>query len=187
MTLSRIIYAILLMITVYSAYYLYGTSRITAIQVTPDLELPALSGQFVDNTSFTEKGVRSYRVTSQYLDHYAKSGDTVFEYPVLYIYRDGETQEWEVTADRGVLTKDQVLTLYDNVLAKNLLPDASFDTMATQKLFIKLDNRDFWADTAVMLLGPTFETKGNAMEGNFADNVATLYNKVQGRYETLTP
>mgnify|MGYP001356955800 FL=1 len=187
MSLSRIIYAILLMIAAYSAYYLYGAGQVTAIQVTPDLELPALSGQNVDNTNYTESGVRNYRVVAQYLDHYAESGNTVFDYPVLFVYREGETKEWEITADRGILNKEQVLTLYDNVLAKNLLPDASFDTMATKKLFIKLDNRDFWADTPVLLVGPSFETKGNAMKGNFAENVATLFNKVQGRYETLTP
>lgn len=59
--------------------------------------------------------------------------------------------------------------------------------MATDKILIHLDNRDFWADNPVLLVGPTFETKGEAMKGNFAKNIATLYNNVQGRYETLTP
>jgi lipopolysaccharide export system protein LptC len=59
--------------------------------------------------------------------------------------------------------------------------------MATRELLIDLTDRNFWADTQVLLVGPLFETKGQAMKGNFRDNVATLYNKVQGRYETLTP
>ena len=80
-----------------------------------------------------------------------------------------------------------VLTLYDNVLAKNLLPDSGFDTMSTDVLGIQLDNRDFWADNQVTLVGPQFETVGQAMKGNFAENNAILYKHVQGRYETLTP
>ncbi|QSA19731.1 LPS export ABC transporter periplasmic protein LptC, partial [Vibrio furnissii] len=32
-----------------------------------------------------------------------------------------------------------------------------------------------------------FETRGQAMKGNFGNHSAVLYNHVQGRYETLTP
>jgi len=86
-----------------------------------------------------------------------------------------------------VLTKDHVLTLQSNILGKNLLPDSGFDTLSTDIIHIQLDNRDFWADNQVTLIGPQFETVGQAMKGNFADNTAILYNHVQGRYETLTP
>lgn len=187
MSLSRLLYTILILVAGYSAYYLFGVKDVEVIQISPNLELPALSGRNVDNASYNDYGVRSYRITSAYLDHYAVSGDTKFEYPVLYIYKDGELKEWEITADRGTLDKNHVLTLYDNVLAKNLLPDAGFDTMATDSLSIHLDNRDFWADNPVLLVGPTFENKGQAMKGNFGQNVATLLNHVQGRYETFTP
>jgi len=187
MSISRVFYTILLLVAAYSAYYLFGARNVEVIQVSPNLELPALSGQNVDNANYDDYGVRSYRITSAYLDHYAVSGNTNFEYPVLHIYKDGKNEEWQVTADRGVLDKNNILTLYDNVLAKNLLPNASFGTMTTDKLSIHLDNRDFWADNPVLLVGPAFENKGRAMKGNFGKNVATLFNHVQGRYETLTP
>ncbi|MDV7105938.1 LPS export ABC transporter periplasmic protein LptC [Vibrio sp. TH_r3] len=187
MNISRIFYTILVLIAVSSAYYLFGSKDTDVLQIDPNVELPALSGKNVDNTNYNDDGVRSYHITSSYLDHFAVSGETKFKYPILYIYKEGETKEWEVTADRGILDKNHVLTLYDNVLAKNLLPDASFDTMSTDKLSIQLDNRDFWADNTVLLIGPTFENKGQAMKGNFGQNVATLFNNVQGRYETLTP
>ena len=134
MSLSRIIYAILIMVATYSMYYLFGANNVDVVQITPDQELPALSGKGIDNINYDESGVRSYQISSAYLDHFAKSGDTTFEYPVLYVYKEGKVQEWQITADRGLLDKDHVLTLYDNVLAKNLLPDASFDTMATDKI-----------------------------------------------------
>ncbi len=37
------------------------------------------------------------------------------------------------------------------------------------------------------MIGTFFETEGQAMKGNFGTNNATLFNSVQGRYETLTP
>jgi lipopolysaccharide export system protein LptC len=52
---------------------------------------------------------------------------------------------------------------------------------------IKLENRDFWADNKVIILGPQFETQGDAMKGNFANHLAELYNKVNSKYETLAP
>ena len=187
MSIHRIFYAILVLIAASSAYYLFGSKDTDVLQTNPNVELPALSGKNVDNTNYNDSGVRSYHITSSRLDHFAVSGETKFEYPILYIYKEGETKEWEVTADRGILDKNHVLTLYDNVLAKNLLPEASFDTMSTDTLSIQLDNRDFWADSTVLLIGPTFENKGQAMKGNFGQNIATLFNNVQGRYETLTP
>jgi lipopolysaccharide export system protein LptC len=187
MSFIRIIYIILMIIAGYSVYYLYSGQGDELAQVSPSSEFPTLSGQNVDNVTYNESGVRSYRVVSKQLEHYAKSGNTIFEVPALSVYRNGKTEEWRITADRGVLDKDQILTLYGNVLAQNLLPDASFDTMATDKLLINLTDRNFWADSQVLLTGPDFETEGQKMKGNFGENTATLYEKVQGRYETLTP
>ncbi len=126
-------------------------------------------------------------ITSEYLEHFASSGDTVFQNPVLKVYREGSVQEWEIVADIGILDEDEILTLYDNVVGTNLLPESGFDTLHTDEMSIKLGNRDFWADNQVVLVGPQFETVGQAMKGNLADNTAILYNFVQGRYETLTP
>ncbi len=187
MSLSRIGYVILALITACSAYYLYGKHETKAVQVAPNLELPMFSGKKLSNTSYDSKGTRSHQISSSHLDHYAKSGDTIFEDPTLVIYRDGSTIEWRVTARRAILDDNQVLTLYDKVLMRNLLPGAAFDTMATEKLVIDFANRDFKAEQQVLLVGAQFETKGEAMKGNLELNTATLYNQVQGRYETLTP
>ncbi|MBU2897131.1 LPS export ABC transporter periplasmic protein LptC [Vibrio hepatarius] len=187
MSFSRIGYLILVFVISWSTYYLLERSQGYDIQVEPSTELPMFSGESLINTSYNEQGIRSYVITSVKLDHYSKSGDTIFDHPVLKVYKEGTTQEWQVTAERGVLDKDHVLTLYENVLAKNLLPESGFDTMSTDILNIQLDNRDFWADNQVTLIGPQFETVGQAMKGNFAENNATLYNNVKSRYETVTP
>ncbi|ANS84348.1 LPS export ABC transporter periplasmic protein LptC [Vibrio scophthalmi] len=187
MSLSRIGYLLLVVIIAISGYYLMTNKASYDIQVEPNVELPLFTGNDLTNTSYNKQGVRSYVIVSDKLNHYASSGDTVFEKPILRIYLNGDIQEWEITAGSGVLTKDHVLTLQSNILGKNLLPDSGFDTLSTDIMHIQLDNRDFWADNQVTLIGPQFETVGQAMKGNFADNTAILYNHVQGRYETLTP
>ncbi|WP_260261564.1 LPS export ABC transporter periplasmic protein LptC [Vibrio intestinalis] len=187
MSLARIGQLLLLLVIAVSAYYLTNSGDTYDIQVEPDTELPMFTGRNLKNTSYSEAGVRSYVITSTHLENYAKSGDTIFDKPVLKVYKQGSIQEWEITAEQGVLNSDHVLTLHHNVLGKNLLPDSGFDTLSTDTLSIQLDNRDFWADNQVTLVGPQFETVGQAMKGNFAENTAILYKHVQGRYETLTP
>ncbi|MFC5076446.1 Lipopolysaccharide export system protein LptC [Vibrio thalassae] len=187
MSVSRILYSLLAMISIGCAIYLYTKDESSTIQIVPDIELPAFSGVNVHNISYADTGIRSYTINSVHLEHFAQQGSTVFDSPVLSIYANGTTKEWEISADKAILDKDEVLTLYDNVLAQNLLPDSGFDTLSSQKMSIKLTNRDFWTDTKVIMLGPQFETHGEAMKGNFADNIAEVYNKVNSRYETLTP
>lgn len=187
MSISRLIYLLLFFVISWSCYYLYGQRENHAVQVAPNWELPMFSGQSLNNISYNSEGVRSYQISSSHLDHYAKSGETMFENPSLVIYRDGETIEWQVTARRAILDEEQRLTLFDHVQMKNLLPEASFEMLSTDKIEIDLSNRDFRADQQVLLIGPQFETTGEAMMGNLKTNTATLYNNVQGRYETLTP
>lgn len=187
MSLPRVGYLLLTFIICWCGYYLFDKHQSYDIQVAPNTELPMFSGESLVNTSYNEQGVRNYVITSVNLDHFAKSGDTIFYQPVLKVYKDGTTQEWQITAVRGVLGKDHILTLYENVVATNLLPDSGFDTLSTSVINIHLDNRDFWADNQVVMIGPQFETTGQAMKGNFAEKNATLYNHVQSRYETLTP
>ena len=187
MSLSRILYSVLAIVSIGCAYYLYTKDDSDVIQVSPDIELPAFSGINVTNTSYSNDGIRSYSITSDHLEHFSKKGETVFQKPVLRIFVDGSTQEWEISAAKAVLDREEVLTLYNDVVAHNLLPESGFDTLSTTQMSIQLDNRDFWADNSVLMLGPQFETRGAAMKGNFADNLAELYNKVNSKYETLTP
>ncbi|MFA0088447.1 LPS export ABC transporter periplasmic protein LptC [Vibrio sp. E150_011] len=187
MSLPRTLYAVLLMISLGCGYYLYSKEDSNVIQVTPNVELPAFNGKNLHNISYADNGVRSYSINSAYLEHFSKKGETVFDRPVLKIYVEGTTQEWEISAATAILDKKDVLTLYDDVIARNLLDESGFDTLSTDQMSIQLDNRDFWADTNVLMLGPQFETRGDAMKGNFADNLAELYNKVNSKYETLTP
>ncbi|EKO3772298.1 LPS export ABC transporter periplasmic protein LptC [Vibrio metschnikovii] len=187
MSLTRILYLCLFFVAAWSGYYLLDKDQSTAIQVTPNFELPMFSGKHLNNVTYNQQGVRNYEIISQHLDFYAESGNTTFEYPVLKVYRDGTAQEWQLTAKRGILTKQQVLILYDDVVAHNLLADSGFERLTTSKFSIQLDNRDFWSDSQVTLIGPQFETHGQAMKGNLSDHSAVLYNHVQGRYETFTP
>ncbi|WP_071196729.1 LPS export ABC transporter periplasmic protein LptC, partial [Vibrio cholerae] len=69
MSLSRIVYVLLLFIASWSLYYLLGQEQDSKIQVAPNLELPMFSGENLENISYDEQGIRNYVITSIHLDH----------------------------------------------------------------------------------------------------------------------
>ncbi|OBT17418.1 LPS export ABC transporter periplasmic protein LptC [Vibrio sp. UCD-FRSSP16_10] len=187
MTGSRIFQIVLIGIVCFSGYYLLVNQEQDVIQVAPNVELPMFTGRHVTNTNYDLDGIRNYKISSLKLDHYAQSGDTLFDNLIMYVYREGTTEEWQVVSDKAVLDKNNHLTLMGNVIATNLLPDASFETLTTNKMTIELDSKNFNSDVLVTLKGPQFVNTGQAMKGNLDDNTAVLFNHVKGIYEKAKP
>ncbi|CAM3019825.1 LPS export ABC transporter periplasmic protein LptC [Vibrio rarus] len=187
MTGSRIFQIVLVGVICLSGYYLLTNQEQQVIQVQPNKELPMFTGRFVTNTNYDLKGIRNYKITSEKLEHYAESGDTLFDNIVMYVYREGTIEEWQVVSDHAILDKNQHLTLKGNVIATNLQPDASFKTLTTDKMTIELDTKDFNSNDQVTLKGPQFVNIGQAMQGNLDKNEAELFNSVQGIYEKAKP
>ncbi|KEY90874.1 lipopolysaccharide export system protein lptC [Candidatus Photodesmus blepharus] len=183
MSLSRIVYVLLLFVIFCSAYYLLDKQKTFDIQIAPNQELPMFSSKRMENILYTENGIRSYIITSAHLNHFAE-GNTEFKFPVLDIYKKGQIQEWRVTANKATLSKNHILTLYDNVLVENLLNTSDVNIISTEKLSMELDNQNFWTNNEVTLTGHKFKTEGKAMKGNFSKKTALLY-KVQSRYENF--
>jgi lipopolysaccharide export system protein LptC len=186
MITPRWVQIVLIIVIAISGYYLLTGSESITKQITPNAELPEFSGHLVSDTNYATNGARNYRISASYLDHYAKSGDTVFENIVLLVYRDGDVVEWKVVSDRAVLDKKQHLRLQGNVQADNLLPESAFDHLLTESLVIELDSKEFYSDTEVTLKGTTFYNVGQSLTGSFETNQATLINQVKGVYE-ITP
>ncbi|GLR75832.1 LPS export ABC transporter periplasmic protein LptC [Aliivibrio sifiae] len=186
MTLKHLFMTILLMISTWSGYYLYYEYTKNGQQIVPDQQVPVFTGRNTSNNNYDENGVRNYQINAKALERFAKTGETNFTTPHLFVYQDGKVKEWEIISDIGVLNKKHVLYLSGNVIVKNLLPEAAFETMTTDSLTIELSTKDFMTEDVVNLVGPTFETTGVGMKGNFTSQQATLLKNVQGIYEAFT-
>lgn len=186
MTLKHLFITILLLISSWSAYYLYYESVKSDVQVNPDQKVPVFTGQDISNNNYNESGVRNYQINAKALARFAKTGETSFTAPHLFVFEHGETKEWEIRSDFGVLNNKHELYLTGNVTIKNLLPEAAFNTMKTDSINIKLTTKDFMTEDVVSLVGSTFETTGVGIKGNFAHQQATLLENVQGIYEAFT-
>ncbi|EPE37242.1 lipopolysaccharide export system protein lptC [Candidatus Photodesmus katoptron] len=184
MNLSHIVYIILILSASYSIYYLFEKKEEKINRyITSNKQIPMFRSKNMENIFYTEEGIRSHIITSKHLKYFPKSGETEFEFPVLKIYKNGQIQEWEISSDKALLYENRILTLYDNVLAKNLLVQSVFDVMSTKELNIELNNKNFWSHDHVVFIGQKFKIEGQEMKGNFIKNTAILSKKVKGQYE----
>lgn len=185
MTLQRLLCALLIVICAWFGYYLLEDRFKGDVQVEPDAEKPLFTGSIVTNTAFNESGMRSYQIDSDYLEHFSVSGDTDFDKPVLWVYRDGDNTEWRISSNTATLDKDQVLQMTGNVRIFNLLPESIMKVMQTDTLRLDLITKDFDTADHVVITGTGFQNEGTGMNGNMDRSVATLLNNVKGRYEAL--
>lgn len=198
MKLKSFIYTLLVIVIALSTYQLVKDDDIAEIVAPLSVEGPNFKSHNLVNTSYNDQGQREYTLYSDSMEYFSeenqgtiddKTGKTYFENPMMNIYAkvDSNIIEWKVTAKKGVIDKDKNLILTGDVLLDNQLPDASFDTLATQEMTINLNTKDFYSNVEVKMKGPLFTNTGQSIKGNFEQNIATLSNKVQGYYEQTTP
>lgn len=81
-----------------SVYRLAQDSNTDIIHIGDKTQTPEFTGINLLNTTYDENGTRSYRVYSDKMEYFSQTGKSYFDNPMMYIYREGETIEWKVTA-----------------------------------------------------------------------------------------
>ncbi len=137
----------------------------------------------MESTSYNAKGIRSYRLESEHIEHFQKIDETHFNEPVLWTYSDGKEEEWRVSSNFAVLEGNRTLVMTGKVRIFNLLPDAQIKVVTTEQLTLDLVTRDFWSDTETDITGVSLQTRGEKSKGNFGTHQMELIDQVKSRYE----
>ncbi|WP_120513418.1 LPS export ABC transporter periplasmic protein LptC [Photobacterium salinisoli] len=185
MTLNRLFCVVLVILCAWTGYYLLQKHWQQETLTAPDNEKPIFTGTGVKNTSYNEAGIRSYRIESDTLEYYNLSGNTEFQQPVIWVYKEGTESEWRISANHATLDKEHILQMSGNVRIFNLLPDSAINAIKTDTLRLDLISKDFDTPDPVTITGSAFQNEGIGMKGNMERSVATLMNNVKGRYEAL--
>ncbi|RXJ71922.1 LPS export ABC transporter periplasmic protein LptC [Veronia nyctiphanis] len=187
MTLQRFATLVLLVICSGLGYYLYNTHiAYQPQQVEPNAEKPLFAGEKVKSTSYDASGIRSYSIQSSSLEYYSKLGETHFNEPVLWTYKDGADEEWRISANFAVLKDKTLLEMTGRVRIFNLLPDAKIKVVSTESLTLDLAKQDFWTQDAIEIIGNGFQTEAASAKGNFGSYSIDLIGNVKSRYEPTT-
>ncbi|MCP5076608.1 MAG: LPS export ABC transporter periplasmic protein LptC [Psychromonas sp.] len=160
----------------------------------PDTTLPQLPEHHpsyiahqVDSTHYDQTGFLDRRIFADRATNYHSSDSTVFINPKVILYIKNEPGEkdtvWQLTANNGVLYKQEKLLLTDNVLVKNLSLDQQVQTMKSEEITIYLDTKEITSELLVTWLGPQMQQQGIGMWASLVteelivkDNIKAVYN-----------
>ncbi|OOF83276.1 LPS export ABC transporter periplasmic protein LptC [Rodentibacter ratti] len=158
---------------------------------------PDYIGQKMETTVFSPDGKKQYLALSDKVEYFSQNGKTNFTAPLVYLFDSAsdnqkqknetakllESQSWKLSAQKAVLTKDEILYLEGNVVAESLEPTSRLQLVETQSAVVNLKTQDITSDTMVKINGQNFHSTGLKMVGNLRQQVATLKEQVKTYYE----
>lgn len=162
---------------------------------------PDYIGDKMETTVFSPEGKKQYLALSDKVEHFSQNGKTNFVAPLVYLFDSAnnkqdsqndaskllESQSWKLSAQKAVLTKDEMLYLEGNVVAESLEPTSRLQRVETQSAVVNLKTQDITSDTTVKINGQNFNSTGLKMVGNLRQQVATLKEQVKTYYEISKP
>ena len=163
---------------------------------------PDYIGDKMETTVFSPEGKKQYLALSNKVEHFSQDGKTNFVSPLVYLFDSPtrnqeenkketakllEAQSWKLSAQKAVLTKDEMLYLEGDVVAESLEPTSRLQRVETQSAVVNLKTQDITSDTTVKINGQNFNSTGLKMVGNLRQQVATLKEQVKTYYEISKP
>ena len=151
-------------------------------------ESPEYIGHKMSTVVYSPTGKKQYLAVSDKVEYYNYDGHTNFERPLVYLFEieNQKTQQkdsWKLSADRAILTKDNMLYLKGNVIAETLLPQSKLQRIETEDAKVNLNTQDISSDNTVKINGQNFTSTGLKLTGNLQQQIANLKEQVKTYYE----
>lgn len=161
---------------------------------------PDYIGNKMETNVFSPEGKKQYLALSDKVEHFSTTGKTHFTQPLVYLFDANasqapksdsakllEAQSWKLSAQKAVLSKDEMLYLEGDVVAESLEPTSRLQRIETQSAVVNLKTQDINSDAQVKINGQNFHSTGLKMVGNLRQQVATLKEQVKTYYEISKP
>ena len=151
-------------------------------------ESPEYIGHKMSTVVYSPTGQKQYLAVSDKVEYYDYDGHTNFERPLVYLFeienqKTQQKESWKLSADRAILTKDNMLYLKGNVIAETLLPQSKLQRIETEDAKINLNTQDISSDNTVKINGQNFTSTGLKLTGNLQQQIANLKEQVKTYYE----
>lgn len=145
----------------------------------------------METTLYSVDGRKQYVATADQVEYFQQNGDTVFKFPVVYLFETAKdsnnlVRSWKLSADQAKIDNNKILYLDDNVAIESLLPESKIHSLKTSSAVVNLTTQDITSDTMVSVVGQSFTTTGKRLVGNLRQQVATLKEQVKTHYEIQT-
>ncbi|GJH42937.1 LPS export ABC transporter periplasmic protein LptC [Pasteurella canis] len=152
---------------------------------------PEYTGQKMRTTVFSPTGKKQYFASAESISHFTTSGKTHFQMPMVYLFdidtlntdSGNDKESWKLSANKAVLTKNNMLYLEGNVIAESLFTHSRLQRVETESAVVNLSTQDITSDTTVKIYGQNFHSTGLKLSGNLHQQIATLKEQVNTYYE----
>lgn len=134
---------------------------------------------------FNPAGELQHRIESIRMAHFSAIGLTELTEPryiTTIVDDEGNSQVWQLTADKGTYHNDERLELNDNVRITNIEGNAFIEALETEYLLIYLNTQEITTDRPVLVYGPQFQIRGQGLRANLEAQQLELINHVQTTY-----
>lgn len=130
------------------------------------------------------QGVRQYTLNAPHLEELPDDGGTEVNRPRFEIYRDADTRDWLIEAERGWLSTDQELVvLRQNVAAfRAATADQPPVTIHSRDLLYRPQPNLLSSDAAVRMSTPNSWLSGTGMRADLNTHRLRLLWNVRGEY-----
>ena len=151
-------------------------------------ESPEYIGHKMSTVVYSPTWKKQYLAVSDKVEYYNYDGHTNFERPLVYLFeienqKTQQKESWKLSADRAILTKDNMLYLKGNVIAETLLPQSKLQRIETEDAKVNLNTQDISSDNTVKINGQNFTSTGLKLTGNLQQQIANLKEQVKTYYE----
>lgn len=143
---------------------------------------PDFTAQVLRSVEFSIEGKIIRRTFADSMAHYGDLGMTMFTNPVIILYDDNAQATWKIQAKEGNFSSDDVATLRNDVVIKNMTKNDYIDVITTSYLQLELDDNLVRSDQLITITGDLFNQTGIGLEGDLKQEYMTILKQVKAIY-----
>ena len=143
---------------------------------------PDFTAKILRSVEFSIEGKIIRRIFADSMEHYGELGMTMFTNPVIIIYDENAQATWKIQAKEGNFSSDDVATLRNDVVIKNMNKNDYIDVITTSYLQLELANNLVRSDQLITISGDLFNQTGIGLEGDLKQEYMTILKQVKAIY-----
>ena len=172
---------IILFLSALAIWRFYSTDeQVTAVTSTESQ--PDFTADILRSVEYSEQGKITRRIFADSMAHYGEQGVTVFTNPVIILYDDNAQPIWKIQASEGNFSDDDIATLRQDVMIKNMTQSDYVDVITTSYLQVNLTTSLISSDQLITISGDLFKQTGVGLEGDLNQEYMTILKQVKAVY-----
>ncbi|MDN3653516.1 LPS export ABC transporter periplasmic protein LptC [Thalassotalea ponticola] len=180
MTRSHYISIILFVIAIAIYGYLqYQQSLKLDRQPLIEINEPAFVAKALTAKKFDKDGQLIHTIYAEQMTHFDQTAETQFVAPAYTIYPTDGSTSWRLSADSGLIGRDNILMLENQVRLSNDDQLAYISEVQATSLLLDLNTKIITSEQDIKILGKDFTMYGSGLEINATTTEMTLSDHVQ--------